>query len=604
MTLNIKSLGVLAAVFAMSGESLWAEPQHGIAMYGDPALPSDFTSLPYANADAPKGGKIIFGEKGGFDSMNPYILKGKAPWGVRAHTVESLLMRSYDEPFTLYGLLAESVETGPNREWVEFTLRKEAQFSDGSPVTVEDVLWSFETLGTQGHPRYQSAWQKIKTAEKTADRSVRFTFNVVDFEAPLIMGLRPILRKADWEGRVFEDSSLDVVTGSGPYVVSGFEPNRFIEFSRNPDYWGKDLAVNAGRHNADTLRYEYFRDGNVLFEAFKAGDTSWHREGNAGKWAELYDFPAVQRGDVVKSIVPHARPSGMKGFVFNTRKDKFADWRVRDALIHAFNYEFIVRNRNSVDAPRSSSYFSNSVLGMSHDAAQGAVLELLEPYRDQLIPGAIEGYSLPVSDGSEANRKNLRVAMKQLAAAGWTIQEGVLKNEAGEVFEIEVLLKVGGTVGGIETEGVFNIYADALKRLGINTRITLVDSAAYNERRKAYDFDMIYNFWYLSLSPGNEQTLYWGANGITTPGTRNYMGMNSPAAEAMVEKMLTADSAEHSVAATKALDRILTSGRYVVPLWYSEVSRLAHKKELNFPDRLPMYGDWSGFLPDVWWLEQ
>ncbi|GLQ34301.1 ABC transporter substrate-binding protein [Amylibacter marinus] len=573
-------------------------------MYGDPALPSDFTSLPYANADAPKGGKIIFGEKGGFDSMNPYILKGKAPWGVRAHTVESLLMRSYDEPFTLYGLLAESVETGPNREWVEFTLRKEAQFSDGSPVTVEDVLWSFETLGTQGHPRYQSAWQKIKTAEKTADRSVRFTFNVVDFEAPLIMGLRPILRKADWEGRVFEDSSLDVVTGSGPYVVSGFEPNRFIEFSRNPDYWGKDLAVNAGRHNADTLRYEYFRDGNVLFEAFKAGDTSWHREGNAGKWAELYDFPAVQRGDVVKSIVPHARPSGMKGFVFNTRKDKFADWRVRDALIHAFNYEFIVRNRNSVDAPRSSSYFSNSVLGMSHDAAQGAVLELLEPYRDQLIPGAIEGYSLPVSDGSEANRKNLRVAMKQLAAAGWTIQEGVLKNEAGEVFEIEVLLKVGGTVGGIETEGVFNIYADALKRLGINTRITLVDSAAYNERRKAYDFDMIYNFWYLSLSPGNEQTLYWGANGITTPGTRNYMGMNSPAAEAMVEKMLTADSAEHSVAATKALDRILTSGRYVVPLWYSEVSRLAHKKELNFPDRLPMYGDWSGFLPDVWWLEQ
>ncbi len=580
-----------------------AEPMHGISMYGEPDLPPDYVSLPYVNPDAPKGGTIVFGDKGGFDSLNPYILKGRAPWGVRAHVVESLMGRSYDEPFALYGVLAETIETGPNREWVEFTLRKEAKFSDGSPVTVEDVLWSFETMGTKGHPRYQRSWAKVEKAEQTGPQSVRFTFNVEDFEAALIMGLRPIVRKADWDGRAFEESSLDVLTGSGPYVIDEFEPNRFISFKRNPDYWGNDLAFNKGRHNADVLRYEFFTDNDVLFEAFKSGTTSWTREGNAGKWETRYNFPAVTSGDVVKSEIGHKRPSGSKGFVFNTRKEKFSDWRVRDALIAAFNFEFINTATNGGTEPRATSYFSNSVLGHDEGPATGAVLALLEPFKDTLVPGTIEGYSLPVTDGGERNRKNLRHAKNQLEAAGWTVKDGTLVNAAGEPFEFDVLLKNGGTIGGIQTEGIVTIYIDALKRLGIKANIKSVDDAQYKERRNAYDFDMIYNFYYLSLSPGNEQKFYWGSKGVTEPGTRNYMGMNSPAAEAMIDKMLSAPDAESYRSAVKALDRILTAGRYMIPLWYSKTSRLAHKKEMKFPARLPMYGDWSGFLPDVWWIE-
>ncbi|WP_229801951.1 extracellular solute-binding protein [Paramylibacter ulvae] len=607
MTRRMMDMGRLALVTTTAmliGTLAQAEPKHGIAMYGEPALPQDFVSLPYVNPNAPKGGRIVFGDKGGFDSLNPYILKGRAPWGVRAHTVESLLGRSYDEPFTLYGLLAESVETGPNREWVEFTLNKDAKFSDGSPVTVEDVLWSFETMGTIGHPRYQSSWQKVEKAEQTGEHSVRFTFNTVDFEAPLILGLRPILRKADWEGRAFDESSLDKFHGSGAYVVDKFEANRFITFKRNPDYWGKDLPFNKGQNNADELRYEFYQDGDVIFEAFKSGAASWYREGNAGRWETRYDFPAVTSGDVVKSTIPHARPSGAKGFVMNTRRDIFKDWRVRDALIHAFNFEFINQATNGGVEPRSTSFFSNSVLGMDHGTATGKVLDLLEPYKAELVPGTIEGYELPVAQGGERNRKNLRVAKQQLEAAGWTIQDGILKNAAGNPLTFDILLKNGGTVGGIQTEGIVNIYLDALKRLGISATISSIDDAQYNERRNAYDYDMIYNFYYLSLSPGNEQKLYWGRDGVTEQGTRNFMGMDSPAAEAMIESFLTAENQDDFVAGVKALDRILTAGRYMIPLWYSKESRIAHQKELKYPKRLPMYGDWQGFLPEVWWVEE
>ena len=589
----------LAFVVSLVVLEATAEPRYGIAMYGEPGLPENFVSLPYANSEAPKGGTIVFGEAGGFDSLNPYILKGRAPWGVRAHVVESLMGRNWDEPFALYGLLAESIETGPNRQWVEFTLRPEAQFSDGSPVTVEDVLWSFETLGTVGHPRYQNAWKKVAHAEQTGPRSVRFTFNTVDLELALIMGLRPVLRKADWEGRNFAESSLDTVVGTGPYVIDGFEAGRFVTFKRNPDYWGRHLAFNRGRHNFDEIRYEYFGDGDVIFEAFKAGETSIYREWNAGKWDSAYDFPRVRSGDVVKSEIPHRRPSGIRGFVFNTRKEKFRDWRVRDALIHAFNFEFINRTLNGGKLPRISSYFSNSVLGMSQGPAEGRVRQLLMPFADDLLPGALDGYSLPVSDGGERNRTNLRRAAELLTTAGWHVEDGVLRNGSGAAFEIEFLVRSGAT----ENEAILNIYSDALKRLGIATTITLVDGAQYKERTSVYDFDMTNYRRGLSLSPGNEQRLYWGSEGVTKPGTRNYMGIDSPAAEAMIDTMLSAKDQKEFVAAVKALDRILTSGRYVIPTWYSTLSFLAHKSELKYSKQLPMYGDWLGFLPSVWWYE-
>lgn len=591
---------VLGLGFAIAGPAL-AEPKHGIAMYGDPALPPDFVSLPYANPDAPKGGTIRFGESGGFDSLNPFILKGSAPAGVSLLTVETLMGRSYDEPFTLYGVLAESVDTDDARSYVEFTLREGARFSDGSPVTPEDVLWSFETLGTQGNPRYAAAWAKIAKAEQTGPRSVRFTFNTEDRELPLILGLRPILKKAQWEGKDFTESTLEAPIGSGPYVVDRFEPGRFVSFRKNPDWWAKDLPFYRGMHNFDEVRYDYFGDGGVVFEAFKAGEITTWRETNPAKWATNYDFPAVTSGNVVKSEIPHQRPSGIEGFVFNTRKPIFADWRVREALIAAFNFELINRTLNGGVNPRITSYFANSSLGMTPGApAEGKVRALLEPFADSLLPGALEGYALPVSDGSEANRAGIRAATALLEEAGWSVQEGVLKNAAGEPFTFEILLVNGAD----DTINVATIYVEALKRLGIDARVVTIDSAQFKERTTNYDFDMTHYIRSLSLSPGNEQTLYWGSAGVTEPGTRNWMGMSSPAAEAMIQTMLTARDREDFTAAVQALDRVLTTGRYVIPFWYSNISRLAHSKVLQYPDRLPIYGDWLGFQPEVWWYQE
>ena len=593
--------GVATAVALMAVPGLaWAQ-SHGIAMYGEPALPPDFVSLPYANPDAPKGGRIVFGESGGFDSLNPFIVNGIAPAGLTAHTVETLLGRSFDEPFTLYGLLAESVNTDEARTFVEFTLREGARFSDGSPVTVEDVIWSFETLGTKGQPRYAAAWKKIGAVEQTGERSVKFTFNTEDRELPLILGLRPILKKAQWEGKDFTLSSLEAPIGSGPYVVAEFDPGRFISYRKNPDWWGADLPFNRGQHNLDEIRYDYFGDGGVVFEAFKAGEiTSW-RETNPVKWEQQYDFPAVTAGDVVKSVIPHSRPSGIEGFVFNTRRPLFADWRVREALITAFNFELVNKTLNGGAQPRIQSYFSNSPLGMVPGApAEGRVAELLEPFKAELLPGALEGYALPVGDGSEANRGAIRAATALLEEAGWTVQDGVLKNAAGEPFAFEILI----TNGADDIINAATIYVEGLKRLGIEARVTTVDSAQYKERTTNYDFEMTHYIRSLSLSPGNEQTLYWGSAGVTEPGTRNWMGMNSPAAEAMIATMVAAADQTEFVAAVQALDRVLTTGRYVIPIWYSDVSRLAHRKELKYPERLPLYGDWPGFQPEVWWYEE
>jgi len=596
-------LATLAGL-VLFAQAAMAQPRHGIAMYGDPALPPDFVSLPYANPDAPKGGRIIMGERGGFDAMNPYILKGRSPYGLRVHVFESLMGRSWDEPFTLYGLLAESVETGPNREWVEFHLRPEAAFSDGTPVTIDDVIWSFETLAADGLPSFGATWSKVRDHVRVGARGIRFNLDGEDKELPLILGLRPILRKADWEGRDFAESSLDIPHGTGPYTVGDFEAGRYIEFVRNPDYWGRDLPFNRGRNNADLIRYDYFADSNVLFEAFKAGELSVYRELNPALWADNYDFPAVITGKIVKSEIPNARPSGMEGFVFNTRRPLFQDWRVRAALIHAFNFEFINRTLNDGVYPRRSSYFSNSELGMRPGPAEGKVLELLDPFRADLLPGAIEGYALPSSDGSARNRANLRKAVGLLEEAGWQIRDGVLRDAQGEAFTFTFTVSTSGSAGSIAHEDVANLYADALTRLGIETRIDLVDSTEYKARQTDYNYDVIVNLWGLSLSPGNEQLLYWGASGVETPGTRNYMGMNSPAAEAMIARMLNAADGAEFIAAVRALDRILMSGRYVVPFWYADTSYLAHDASLHFPDTLPVYGDWVGFLPDVWWVER
>lgn len=578
----------------------FAEPQHGIAMYGAPALPPDFVSLPYANPDAPTGGQIITGEVGSFDSLNPHILKGSVPWQLRFLVYESLMGRSYDEPFSLYGLLAESIETGPDRKWVEFTLREEARFSDGSPVTVEDVMWSYETLGTVGHPRYHGVWGKIAKMEKTGDRKIRFDFNIDDRELALIVGMRPVLKKAQWEGKDFTESGLDnIPITTAPYVIDDFEAGRFVSLKRNPDYWGKDLPLRRGTNVIDEIRMEFFGDGAAMFEAFKAGVLNSNREFNAEKWESQYDFPAIDAGDVVKSIIPHQRPSGITGFVMNTRRDQFKDWRVRDAMIHAFNFEFINETMTGSEQPRITSYYSNSPLAMQQGPATGRVKELLEPFAEELLPGALEGYTLPVSDGSERNRKNIARALELMAEAGYTVQDGVMTGSDGP-FEFEILLRQGSA----ENKAIIAIYVSALERMGIKPTVTEIDSAQYKERTNNYDFDMTYYRRGMSLSPGNEQYGYWGSQGVTEPGSRNWMGMNSPAAEAMIGNLLASESRDEFLASVRALDRILTTGRYVIPIYQFNISRIAHAKQLKFPDGLPIYGDWIGWQPDVWWYEE
>lgn len=593
------TLALGAALFLGLAAPISADPQHGVALYGEPALGPDFTHLPYANPDAPTGGRIVTGEVGGFDSLNPHIRQGSTPWQLGFLTYESLLGRSWDEPFTLYGLLAESVDIAEDNLSVEFVLRDEARFSDGSPVTVEDVIWSFETLGTEGHPRFLGAWTRVEGIEATGERSVRITLTEADRELAMIMGLRPILQAAQWQDRAFTESGLDVVPiSTAPYVVSDFEAGRFVELTRNPDYWGADLPFRRGTNVIDEIRMEFFADGTAMREAFTSGIVTTQRETSAQAWASDYDFPRVQSGEVKLVEVPHQRPSGMTGYVMNTRRALFSDWRVREAMIQAFNFEFINTTVNGGTDPRITSPFANSPLSMLPGAAQGRVAELLEAHAADLLPGAIEGYTLPVSDGSERNRAGIRTAIALMEEAGYTVQEGVMTGPDGPVT-FEILLQTGSS----ENDAITNIYTEALDRLGIAVQVSRVDSAQFRERRDVYDFDMIYYRWGLSLSPGNEQRSYWGCEAGLVDGGRNLHGGCNPAIDAMIDEMLTAPSQEDYRAAVRALDRILISDRFVVPFHHNPFSRIAYNAELNFPDYIPIYGDWIGWQPDVWWVE-
>ena len=579
----------------------FAEPAHGIAMYGAPALPADFTHLPYANPDAPKGGVVAMGEVGSFDSLNPHQAKGNVPWQLRFLAYESLMERNWDEPFGLYGLLAESIDVGPNREWVEFTLRPEAKFSDGSPVTVEDVMWSYETLATEGHPRYAGIWSKIASMEKTGERSLKFTFNVDDPELALLVGMRPVLKKAQFDGIPFAEAGLSVIPiSTAPYMIDSYEAGRYVRLKRNPDYWGADVPVRKGTNNIDEIRMEFYGDASVMFEAFKAGELNGYRESNAEKWDTQFNFPAVQEGRVVKSEIPHQRPSGITGFAMNTRKAPFDDIRVRDAMMHAFNFEFINQTMTGGKQERITSFFSNSVLGMDNGPAEGRVLEYLTPYADALPAGAIDGYALPVSDGTERNRGNLRKANDLLEEAGWTIQDGKRVNAAGEPLTFEIVLSQGSS----EVQSMMDIFASSLERLGITPTITVIDQAQYTERMNAFDYGMTYYRRGVSLSPGNEQYLYWGSEAADKEGSYNIIGIESPAVDDMIGNILTAQSNEDFVAATRALDRILTAGRYIIPIYQWNVSWIAHDARLKYPQHLPIYGDWIGFMPDVWWYEE
>lgn len=572
----------------------WAAPRAGIAMHGEPTEQADFSHFPYANPDAPKGGRARFAKQGSFDSLNPLIVRGVSADGVREYLYESLMARAYDEPFTLYGLIAETVETPADRSWVEFTLNPKAKFSDGKPITVDDVIFSHAVLRDHGRPNHRSYYKKVKTVEQTGERKVRFTFDGPgDREMPLIMGLMPVLPSHLFTPETFERTTLEPPVGSGPYVVEKVDPGKSITYRRDPDYWGRDLPVNRGLYNFDEIRIDYYRDAGSMFEAFKSGLVELRNEDDPTRWTEGYNFPALRQGRVLKEALPVETPAGMSALVFNTRRPLFADPRVRQALITLFDFEWVNRNLYHGQYARTESYFARSELSSHNRPADATERALLSPYTDAVKPAIMDGtFSFPVSDGTGQNREGRVEALKLLEEAGYALKDGVLVNvETGEPFTFEILAATRAQ------ERLLLTYARALKQVGIEARIRQVDSAQYQRRKQTYDFDMIQYFWPASLSPGNEQAFRWGSDAAKTEGSYNYSGVESEAVDAMIEAVLAAKDREDFVSAVRALDRVLLSGDYVVPLFYLPRQWVAYWRALKRPDDTPLYG----YQIDTWW---
>ncbi len=570
-----------------------AEPAHGISMHGSPKYPADFTRFDYVNDRAPKGGIIKLAAIGGFDSLNPMIVRGTPAAGIRWHVFESLMGRSYDEPFSLYGLIAQTIEVPDDRSWVEFTLRPEARFSDGNVINVDDVMFTIETLRDQGRPNHAFYYGKVASMEQTGERSVRLTFTEDgDREMPLIMGLMPILPKHIYEGQDFTRTGLTPMIGSGPYTIGNVDPGASITFVRNPNYWGKDVPVTRGHDNFDTIRYDYFRDANASFEAFKAGDYTLRIEDDPTRWATGYDVPPVRDGRIVRERIKMGTPSGMRALVFNTRRDVFADVKTREALAMLFDFEWVNKNLFHGLYTRTQSFYDNSELSSAGRPASDAERALLAPFPDAVTPAIMEkGYVAPRTDGSGRNRAQMRDAMALLAEAGYEVRDAKLVNaQTGEPFTFELL------VASPEDERLALTFARNLERVGITAAIRNVDSSQFQQRRQTYDFDMIFNFWSASLSPGNEQSFYWGGDSADTDGTRNYMGVKSKAVDAMIAAMLEARAREDFVAAVRALDRVLLSGHYVIPLYHAPDQWVARWQDLEHPQIQPNFVRF-----DTWW---
>ncbi|MFZ1883820.1 MAG: extracellular solute-binding protein [Rhodoplanes sp.] len=593
----IALLGLLAALLAASSASL-AETQarHAIAMHGEPALPENFTHFRYADPDALKGGRLTVGVLGTFDSLNPLIVKGVPAQSLRGYVIESLMARGYDEPFTLYGLLARSVETDAARSYVTFNLDERAKFSDGKPVTPEDVIFSWQLLRDKGRPNFRIYYAKVTKAEVVGKHSVRFDLSgAEDRELPLILGLMAVLPRHATDPDKFEETSLTPIVGSGPYVVTAVDVGKSVTLERNPNYWGRDLPVNRGFWNFDTVRFDYYRDANAHFEAFRKGLFDINVETDPSRWETAYDFPAARDGRVVKEELPTGLPQGMLAFVFNTRRPVFADIRVREAIAGLLDFEWINRNLFYGRYQRTGSYFEGSELSSRGRPADARERALLAPFPDAVRPDVMEGtWSPPTSDGSGRDRKRLKAALALLADAGYDLVGTVLKErKTGKPLAFEIMVTTK------DQERIALAFARSLRRAGIEPSIRVVDAVQYEQRRISFDFDMIQYRWDESLSPGNEQAFYWGSASADEQGSRNYMGVRSAAVDAMIAAMLKAEQRADFVAAVRALDRVLLSGQFVVPLYHLPVQWVARWRSIRHPAATSLYG----YLPEVWWRE-
>ncbi|HEU5283493.1 MAG TPA: extracellular solute-binding protein [Burkholderiales bacterium] len=569
-----------------------APSMHGIAMHGEPKYPPDFPHFDYVNPDAPKGGSLRLALQGTFDSFNPFIPKGNAGAGA---SFETLLAGSADEPFSEYGLIASSIEVPADRSWVIFTLRPEARWHDGKPITVEDVIWSLDILKRKGQPFYRFYYGSVAGAEQVGPRRVKFTFSERgNRELPLILGQLPILPKHYWATRNFEATTLEPPLGSGPYKVAQFEPGRYVVIERVRDYWGKDLPVNKGQNNFDRIRYDYYRDDSVIRQALKSGEVDFRMENQAKAWALDYDVPAVRAGWLRREEIRHFSPTGMQAFVFNTRRALFRGRLVRQALAHAFDFEWTNRNLFFGQYVRTVSYFSNSEL-----AATGlpgpAERAILERFRGR-IPEEVftQAYAPPATDGSGWPRDNLRKAFALLEQAGWVVQDMRLVNAStGQPFEFEILL-----VSQV-MERVVLPFVRNLKRLGIEARVRLVDESQYINRLRSSDFDMIISVWPSSESPGNEQREFWTSVASDSPAASNYAGIKDPVIDELVELVIAAPDRDALVARTRALDRVLLFGYYVIPNWHVRVQRILYWDKFSRPRVTPKNGTSIAY----WWSD-
>jgi microcin C transport system substrate-binding protein len=587
----------ISGAYALEGTN---GPAHAIAMHGKPKFGPDFTHFDYVNPDAPKGGSQVTDARGTFDSLNPFILPG-TPAGV-GRIYETLMVSSVDEAFTLYCLLCETVETPDDRSWAEFTLREDVRWHDGEPISVDDVIFSFNALRDKGRPFYRFYYGSVADVAQTGPRKVRFTFGGdLNPELPLIIGQLTILPKHYWDTRDFGKTTLEPPLGSGAYRVSDVKPGRSLTFERVPDYWGKDHPTQVGSNNFDKIRVDYFRDRTIAREAFKGDNTDLWVENSAKEWATAFDVPAVRDGRIIKEDFPHDRTAGMQGFVFNTRKPMFENRLVRKALTLAWDFEWYNKNLAYDAYVRTNSYFDNSELGSRGllNAAGTEEREILERFRGQL-PDEIytQIYTTPKTDGSGARgiRNNLREARKLLEDAGWVIRDGILVNaQTGSPFNFEILL-VQPTF-----ERMALPFARNLERLGIIANVRLVDPAQYQNRTDSRDFDMIIGSWGQSQSPGNEQREFWSTRAATAAGSRNLVGVEDPVIDELIELVISAPSRESLVQRTRALDRALLWGHYVIPQFHLPVDRIAFWDKFGRPEKIPLLGEATNL--SAWWVD-
>ena len=571
-----------------------AEPQYAIAMHGSPKHAVGMVALPYVNPKAPKGGRLTLGVQGSFSSLNPLIYKGESPAGVREYVYESLMVRAADEPFSLYGHIAESIDVPEDRTSATFVIRPEARFSDGTPITADDALFSHTLLKEHGWPIMRGHYAKVTRAIKLSDYQIRFEFGAAaDRELVLIIGLMPILPKARTNPETFEETSLVIPVGSGPYVISKVDVGRTVVYMRNLDWWARDLPTARGRFNFDAIRVEFFRDSASLFESFKAGDIDVLAEEDPTRWSRGYDFPAVKDGRVIKRQLATALPAGMAGLVFNTRRPLFQDARVRAALIQLFDAEWVNAQLYGNLYSRTQSFFERSELSSFGAVWDTEERRLLAPFPDAVKPAIADGsYSLPKSPGTGANRVNQIAAVELLRAAGYELRgQRLIAAKSGLPLSFEVLIT------SQRQARLLLPYSRSLATVGITLDVRIVDSAQYEARLKSNDYDMIQSYWQASLSPGGELFNRWGSASSDGPGTRNYAGVKSAAVDAMIDAIVSAREADSFRSAVRAFDRVLRSGDYVIPLFYPPKVWVAHWAHLQAPEIAPN----SGFDLDTWW---